>query len=363
VAIGWLHAGEWLSGVVDGAMGGKYSSLKLDGSGNAHVAYYDEVQGSIGYSFWDHQLNKWFNTSLDRGSGFCSLVLDSKQRPHISFTEGSGRLKHVYWDGSSWQRQVIDVHAKVINYYTSITLDAKDNPSISFYEEFGAGDNRLRLRIVTWNGAFWEVRTADPDLGSGKFNSMVTNAAGNLEIAYGVVEYQNASLRYARWNGRSWDVEILEGKGQPGTSMWSVAMVLDKNGAPHVTYTDVVNGVLKYATRKDGKWRFIAVDSLSRVAYPDRNGIALDSQGRPHISYFDAGAGVLKVAHQEGEQWVIETVDRGGAGFTSSLEIDKGWLWLTYANAEGTGLKVLRTRLENHGQKTRAVPDGEVKHR
>ena len=160
------------------------------------------------------------------------------------------------------------------------------------------------------------------------------------------MEYKNASLRYARWNGHSWDVEVLEGAGRPGTSMWSVSMVLDKADAPHIVYTDAVNGLVKYATRKAGKWDLQIVDSLANVGYPDRNGIALDEEGHPYISYFDPGRGLLKLAHLKDNKWVTEVVDRNSAGFTSSLQIDHRNIWLTYLDGTGQRLKFARRSLE-----------------
>ena len=332
----------WQVGAVDSDTGGRYSSLRIDNYGNAHVSQFDETAGVVKYSFWDHALNKWFTTSLDRSSGFCSLVLDSKQRPHISYPEGTGRVKEIYWDGSSWQKRPVETQARVINYYTSIAVDARDNPMITFYEEIGAGNNQGRLRLVTWNGNYWELRTVDADIGSGKFNSLATDSMGRPQIAYGNVEYQNASLRYARWNGRSWENEILEGAGKPGTSMWSVAMVLDKADAPHIAYTDVNNRLVKYATKKGGRWQLQTVDSLTQVGYPDRNGMALDDHEAPYISYYDAGQGLLKVAHQENQRWVTEVVDRNFAGFNNSLQIAHDIIWITYADETGERLKFAR---------------------
>jgi hypothetical protein len=341
-----LNAEPWMTGTVDGTSGGKYSTLKLDSFGNAHVVHFDPSSGTINYSFWDHSLNKWFSTVLDKGSGFCSLTLDSKQRPHISYPEGTNRIKYTYWDGSAWQKQVANIHATVINYFTSIGLDAEDKPSISFYEEIGVGEFRGRLRVVHWNGKYWEVRTADSDLGAGKFNSLAIDSNGNPEIAYGDVEYQNASLRYARWNGHSWDIDILEGAGQPGTNMWSVSLLLDKNDVPHIAYTDVRKNVIKYATKKGGKWVLTDIASISQVAYPDRNGLAVDDYGRVYISYFDNGTGVLRLTELDGDKRLSEVVDQGFAGLNSSLEIHEGWIWLTYSNEDGSRLKVARRRIE-----------------
>jgi hypothetical protein len=344
-----LHAagdGDWLTKVVDSGAGDKFSSLRIDTYGNAHVAHFDEPRKQLNYSFWDHSLNKWFTAPIDFTSGFCSLALDSKQRPHISYPDGTGKVREAYWDGVAWQKRNIEINARVIDYYTSIAIDSNDNPSISFYEEIGVGGNQGRLRMVTWNGKFWALRTVDGDEGSGKFNSIAIDSLGNPQIAYGNVEYKNASLRYARWNGESWNLEILEGAGKPGTSMWSVSLLLDKMDVPHIAYTDVRNQTVKYGTAKGGRWELRAVDSVAKVAYPDRNGIALDSRGNPYISYYDAGLGLLKVAHLSENKWVTEVVDQNYTGYTSSLQIAQGYIWVTYADEASGRLKFARRLLE-----------------
>ena len=127
------HAGGWEIGTVDGSTGGSYSSLRFDKYGNGHVAYVDESKDLLKYSFWDHILNKWFTTALDGASGFCSLALDSKQYPHISYP-ADGKLKHAYWDGSAWQKQTIPLPTKELAFYTSVAIDPHNNPSITYYE-------------------------------------------------------------------------------------------------------------------------------------------------------------------------------------------------------------------------------------
>jgi hypothetical protein len=325
-----VNAADWRGDVVDPS-GGMFSSMKFDVYGNAHVSYLDPLGNQLRYGFWDHILRKWFTTTLDRSAGFCSLALDSYQRPHISYQDYGGGLMYARWDGASWQKQKISIRAKEIGFYTSIALDQNDHPSIGFYEIDDAEGSRVaRLRTVTWNGKFWALTTVDSTLGTGKFNSIAVDSQGHPHIAYATVNYENASLRYAYWNGESWKAEILEGEGKPGSSCWSVSMVLDKDDNPHITYTDVPHLLVKYATKKDGHWRIEAVDSLAREGYPDRNGIALDDQGNPYMSYYDAGAGLLKMAHRQGQRWATEVVDSGYAGLQSSLRIDHGVIWITY---------------------------------
>jgi hypothetical protein len=350
-----MHAGEWRMGVVEAAIGGRYSSLQVDKFGNAHVCSNSPANNTLAYAFWDRAANKWFTTVLDASSGFCSLVLDSQQRPHISYLGyGNGRLKYAYWTGDSWNKQVIEIKAtRIISYNTSIALDAEDHPSISCYEE------GIRLRVVRWNGKFWETRTADNDQGSGKFNSMGMASGGYPEVAYGNVEYKNASLRFARWNGSAWDVEILEGEGRPGTSMWSVALLVDQADVPHIAYTDIEHRLIKYAVKRGGKWDLQIVDSIAGFGYPDRNGIAVDEHGNVYISYFDAGSGLLKLAYKKDQKWVNEVVDSQSAGITSCLRIVGDTIWLTYGDETGEGLRYARgSLLPSSSEANPASPGG-----
>src|SRR5580698_9386961 len=106
---------EWHYETVDNSGVGKFSSLRIDRDGNAHVAYLDPVQLLLKYGFWDHSLHKWFTVTVDKSAGFCSLAVDSKRRPHISYLEyGTSKLKYAHWDGSAWQKEALQINAKVI---------------------------------------------------------------------------------------------------------------------------------------------------------------------------------------------------------------------------------------------------------
>jgi hypothetical protein len=344
-----LPAAEWRIEGVDPGGGGKFSSLKLDKAGNAHVAYYDEGRHELKYAFRDRRLNKWFTTRLDTTAGFCSLALDSKEQPHISYLLGNGKLSYIHWNGRSWDKQTLDINAKVIDFYTSITLGPNDHPRISFYEYWGMGDNyELHMRNVKWAGNRWEVQTIDPTPGSGKFNSIATAASGLPQIAYANVKAEDAGLRYAEWNGKSWAVTVLEGATAPHP-VYSVAMALDKNGEPRIVYTDLTANLVKYAAMEKGKWQIQPVDSVVEAAYPDRNGITLDDDGNPYLSYYDGGAGVLKVAYRVNGKWVTETVDQNSNGFTSSLQIGQGYIWMTYSDASGGSLQFAYRKLAPSG--------------
>ena len=342
---GSVRAAEWQIDTVDQSGSGQYASMQVDAQGNVHVAYVPDVPGHpLKYAFRD-TLGKWFNMTITNVASFCTLVLDSKQYPHVSWADhGTGlgaRLRHAQWDGTAWQMAPIDIQpGAVVAYYTGLALDSKDKPFLSYYDYADATNTfRLRLRSVAWVDDHWEGRTVDAQGGSGKFNSIAVDSAGRPQIAYANVKAETSGLRYATWDGSAWKTEIIEGQGV-SLPVYAVSLVMDKKDVPHITYSLVQTGTVKYATKVAGKWVTEAVDRIREAAYPDRNGIALDRDGTPYISYFDGRLGTLKVAHKEGSRWVAELLDQNFTGFTSSVAIHDDTLWVAYSDGPGKALKV-----------------------
>jgi hypothetical protein len=360
----------WQIESVDGPGPGKYASLKFDTAGNAHLAYVidDGSRYPLRYGYWDHLLNRWFVMTVDQGASFCSLVLDSKQQPHISYADagtGSGaKLRYAHWDQQSrtWKKQAIPLNSDVIAYYTSIALDSNDYPSISFYEYRGpkGTDISVRMRVVVWNGNNWQVQTVDGQNQSGKFNALAIDAQNHKHLVYANVNALTTGMRYAYWTGTTWNLEIFDGPAQNdgGYVGYAASLALDKAGNPHVTYMNYSSPTLKYAVRKDGRWEVESVERLAGVGYPDRSGIFVSDAGEPYISYYNAGQGSLKLAHREGRQWVTETVDNNGCGFTSSIQIDRGTIWIAYADEGGSGgLKIAHRKLDVREATRAAMPE------
>ena len=344
----------WEIEVVDHTGPGKYSSLKFDTKGNAHLAFIvEDSHHTLKYAFWDHALKKWFVMTVATEASFCSLAVDSKQHPHISWADfgtGSGtKLRYAHFDGTQWEQEPIRLHSDVVAYYTSVAVDPNDMPAISYYEYRGAkgSDEVDRLRVVTRRANTWEVRTVDPEPQSGKFNAIAIDPGGGIHVAYANVSGMFAGMRYAFGSDKHWRVEILEGlrENKGGYVGFSANIALDKESNPHVTYMNQSNGTVKYAVRRNGVWRIQAVGRVSKVGYPDRNSIALDDDGRPYITYYDAGAGALMISYPDGKKWIAEVIDGDSAGFTSSVQIDNGKIWVSYADEGVGGIKVAHADL------------------
>jgi hypothetical protein len=126
---------------------------------------------------------------------------------------------------------------------------------------------------------------------------------------------------------------------------YGMYIVLDKDDNPHISYLNYSVPAIKYAFRKDGKWKVQQVDRMAGVGYPDRTSLALDDEGRAFIGYYDAGQASLKLAHQEGSAWYTETIDSNGCGYTSSLQIHGDTVWISYADDGSRGIRVARAPL------------------
>ena len=365
------QAGVWNIEVVDRSGAGQFSSMKIDREGNAHIAYVATEGGkfSLKYAFWDHLVKRWFVMTVADRASFCSLTLDSKQKPHISYADRGtlmgDKLRYVYWDDTAktWKQQAVPLNADTIAYYTSIVLDSQDRPRISFYEYDGPRNSgfRVRMRAVAWDGENWKVQTVDGQNQSGKFNSLAIDAKDRLHLAYANVNTLTAAIRYGFWDGQAWKVEMIEefNRNTKAYIGYSAGIALDQGGDPHVTYSQYSRPYyLKYAYRKAGQWRVEAVDELAGVAYPDRNSIVIDSQGQPYISYYDPGNGNLKVAHRRGNRWYAEVVDGSRSGYTSSIQVVGNELWVSYSDEGSGGLKVARRELDPD-EMTRAMSAGQ----
>jgi hypothetical protein len=353
----------WQIETVDPSGSGLNSTLRFDKDGDAHICYVQPGGGPLKYGYWQHSLKRWFTMVVDDNPNGCALTLDSHQHPHISYedfgTAIGSRLRYAHWDGTTWQKQVIPISSEVLASYNSIALDKNDYPTIAVYEYRGpkGSDMRIRMRTVTWNGKYWEMRTVDGQEGSGKVNSMLADSQGNFHLAYAQVVA--GEMRYAFWNGKAWSLEKIESREDAGLQYVGLAcaIALDKQDNPHVTYLNEATLQVKYAYKKNGQWYREVVDQITGIPGElDRNSITLDDQGRPYLAYHDARLGLLMVAHKEGSRWVAETVDSNAAGFNSSIQIDHGVLWVSYADEGNRTLKVAHRNLESGGMNGGAKP-------
>jgi hypothetical protein len=150
-----------------------------------------------------------------------------------------------------WQCDIIK-SGDGVGMYTSIDVDADDEPSIAYYDS--VNDNPLVASYVgsggtcgpgsSWN--CWSVTNLSSD--TGQYVSLAVEDSGRPHIAY--YNESNKSLEYAKWVGTSgncgfniatfqseWQCDEIEEMGSSLTAM-GLSLALDKNSYPMIAYQD-----------------------------------------------------------------------------------------------------------------------------
>ena len=116
---------SWSVQTVGSCYGWTHPSIVTDSVGNPHIAYEDENRELI-YTTYDG--SSWLSQTVDSSGRLPSLVLDTDDRPHMSYTSGDGVVygKH---DGSSWVFETIDKYGTSVS---SLKLDSSGNPHVGY---------------------------------------------------------------------------------------------------------------------------------------------------------------------------------------------------------------------------------------
>jgi hypothetical protein len=263
---------------------GESPSLILDSDGNPHISYWGD--SGLMYASW--MGSTWNIQTVDQvGGGISSIFLDSHENPHICYnfhfinTDTKGvryeteYLKYASWNGSKWNFQTIDV---VDAYDCTLVLDSMDNPHVSYSS--GSG-----LNYGSWNGTGWNIQTIDQ---RGQGDSLALDIKDNPSISYC---YGN--LLYLSWNGTGWNKQTVHNNGNSSYD-FSSSLVLDSKGNPHISYATVYpsgtnSGItyLMYANWNGTGWdnqiayRTVEDELFGAGGY---SSIGVDSNGNPYIS-------------------------------------------------------------------------------
>ena len=222
-------------------------------------------------------------------NGYCPIVLDSKNNPHIAYTgfrldpigvKGvpTGLVMYARWNGTGLSTQQI-----AIGTVFSLVLDSNDNPHVLFGSGV-PGSGFGPLMYASWTGYSWNIQTVDETFTNG-FGVVALDTSGNPHVAYTNGNY----LKYA--SGPSWNIQTVDsGLDTPLRLSFS----LNSNNTPYIMYqtagskyVDNKTGInyntinVRLATEKNTQW------SIENISLPqpihDLGNLALDSSGKPHF--------------------------------------------------------------------------------
>ena len=139
----------------------------------------------------------------------------------------------------------------------------------------------------------------------GLFISIALDSNGYKHISY--YQITNFDLMYATDKSGSWVTTSIDTSGSVG---WHTSIAIDSNDDVHISYWYQTAQDLKYATDKSGSWVTTSIDTSGNVG--QYTSIAIDSNDDVHISYRDATNGDLKYATDKSGSWVTTSIDTSG---------------------------------------------------
>ncbi len=184
---------------------GQFSSLALNSSGYPIISYYDATNQDL-------KLVYCGNTTCTAGGGWqtvdstgnvgqhTSLKLDSSGNPVISYYDQTNRsLKLVKCGNPTCSSgntiQFVDRNAADVGWYTSLALDSKDNPVISYYDPTNRDVKLARCGNPTCSSGN-TLQTLDSAGNVGDHPSLALDSQGNAFVSYW--DGSNRKLKLAR---------------------------------------------------------------------------------------------------------------------------------------------------------------------
>ncbi len=317
----------WDIDVVDsGEDIGNYISLAYDPLGNPALGYTDDGNDRIKFAHWNGA--SWDIEDVDEG--FQVHLAYDPTDGYPSLTYGDGDLRFAHWNGASWDIEVVVEKGGTSH---SFAYDPNTNvPTMSFVQKEGKGKWAVKaLKFARYNpgSQSWDIEVVD-DLNSPSYNSLAYDLDGNPAIAYSGTltgEWRDM-LKYAHWNGDSWDIEIIEsdvrGVGSTPT--------LDFNpitGYPSVSHTFC--GGVRFSSWNGDSWD---TEVFYEVRACPRSAFSYSPDGIPFVSFIFGKH--QYVAWKIGDEWEYEIADDGpGGSYRFSLKFNpSGNPAMSYVNGK-----------------------------
>lgn len=301
---------KWIGSTIDSTGNvGMYASLQFDATGQAWVAYYDATDQSLKLA--NGNGSTWHTQTVDSGGSqgtYASLALTRAGLPVIAYVgdvAGGGGLKLATDTKTGWKIQAIDTTTDepgTINSgeYCSLALDGRDRPRISYQSDGN-------LNYATYSGHSWTIQTvvspAFTEAGIG--THLVLDSAGYPHISYTEPNStgDDGGTFYAENLGSGWKIieadslGDLAGEGYDDASV--TALVLKPDGDPIIAYPtssyidapDINDLVI--ASGAKGKFTGKIIDASGTVG--GYISMAEEPDGVIVVAYYDQQTGDLKL--------------------------------------------------------------------
>lgn len=323
-----------------------WTSVTLDSNRFPHVAYQRVGEGVI-HSWWDG--NKWNNETVDTAGGqSVQMLIESNGNLRIFYRYTGSTLRDARYNGSSWSYTNHGPWENgTVGCHLSAKLDSNDYPHVLIMDGTDHSTHTGRLWYYFWNGSTWTLETVD----NTPFWCELTMDTDDCPH---VVYFKHIPATYpkshwVKYGYRDeydvWNISTIAGR-----SSWSnylgyggVSIGLDYNQTPHVAYYDQSGTKIVYCLKQNGTWWTETVEG-NLGTYPvicyTQMAIALESNFKPCISYYDVTNQNLKYACKDGS-WNIKVIDDDGmVGRFNDLVFDNGDYVISYWDQTNSKLRV-----------------------
>jgi hypothetical protein len=280
------------------------TSIFLNDHGRAMIFY---GSGPLGFNEWR------LKQGVERGGGWRvrrlpanpgdprpSVAMDSSGTPHIAWRTGvffgEGILNYAKVVNGVWQEEIVDDTPGGTS-YVSIAVDAGGFPHIVYSGELAG----MPMRYARWDGTTWQKE--DVSFRGGILSpSLVLDAAGDPHVAY--IVGTGSEIDYAVRSGGVWSSEPID-VIPAGQQTLEASLALDSSGQPHVAYDELFDVGMHYAVKDASGWSSIVIDPGQRWD----PALVVDSNDVPHMVFYDAEHGALIYASKTSGAWCVETVE------------------------------------------------------
>ncbi len=268
-------------------------SIDVDSNNYPHIAYQLDNTRALRYAYFDG--DTWnIHYTVSSGGSWNSIKLDKLNNPYISHSDYQipGALLYLsHWNGSNWITEFVDsVDAGI---YNSLCLDSNNFPHIAYeYSEYPTSPNDtpdFKLKYARFNSSAWEITTVDSARGEefAFWNpSLQFDTLGYPNIAYeyfegGPIPYCTTRLRYAYWDGSTWQIETVDSSYQHTGK--TPCLRFDSKGTPNIVYS--VYWWIGLAKKSNQGWYIHYIYDLYPDAVIADPKCEIDSNDYLHLTY------------------------------------------------------------------------------
>ncbi|MCE5301275.1 MAG: hypothetical protein LLG37_10460 [Spirochaetia bacterium] len=248
--------------------------IAIDKNGYPHVTWYDSDNGNLEIFYLEWNGYEWVDadgagresmniSQTPANSEYPRIAIDNQSRPYITWEDGSGTDREVYflrWNGTEWvdadgagMGQINISNTTGYSGHPVIAVDTAGNPRIAWMQQEGADEDDCDIYYGRWNGTAWVG--ANPGPPAKIYDTPYYSAWPHIKLNSNnrpcIVWADGADLDreiyYLGWNGTDWvdadgnSNESVVMSHTPKYSGWA-DVAIDSSDRPHIAWEDTSAG-------------------------------------------------------------------------------------------------------------------------